>query len=192
MDPRLDELAVRLQECRRKGNRMTLQCVLESARILREAKARAKREFGKWLAEKGHMAPSTARIHLRVEHWIAANRQLTGDFANLSLAKVYALTTLDFDTARRLLHGQIRMSKPIEELSDVQFRLDFRRMFPPARRRRTRQHAYQQLHSALVRATRAVYTASKFESKFTLQQRRKLHELYRNLVEGGTYLKRAI
>lgn len=192
MDPRLEELARRLRECRRKGNRMTLQYVLESAKILKEARERAKRDFSAWVREKGRMDPTTARHHLRVSEFVDRNRVLTPEIVNLSIAKVYALTTLDLDIAQRILKGQIKFSQPLEELTDIQFRIEFRKKFPPAKKRRNRQHAYQQLYSDLVRATRTVYGAEKFRTKFTLQQRRNLNQAWKNLIEGGAYLKMAI
>jgi hypothetical protein len=63
---RLNELAVQLMNCRKRGNRLTLECVLQSARILSEAKSLAGKDFGAWLIEQARMDRATAYRHLGV------------------------------------------------------------------------------------------------------------------------------
>lgn len=191
MDQELVDLADRLRECRRRGHKLTLTNLMMSARILRTAKARAKRDFRKWLCEEAHMAPSTAKMHLRVAQWIDQNGQLIGHFATLGLAKIYALTTLDFDTAKKVLKGEGEFTQPIEDLGDVQFRIEFRKLFPSEKKGRNRQHAYQAIYSAAVRARNLMRKFAKFQSQFSVPQRRKLEEVFKDLFDYFDLLRKA-
>jgi len=58
MQDRLNELARELEACRRRGNQMTLEHILESARILEEAMFVADGDFGTWLKTQGRYRPS--------------------------------------------------------------------------------------------------------------------------------------
>ena len=78
---KLDALARRLMICRRKGNTLTIATVLESARILSEAREEAKRGFTAWLRKKGHMDPMTARRHLAVARFVREHRALTREIS---------------------------------------------------------------------------------------------------------------
>jgi hypothetical protein len=140
---RLNVLAVELMNCRKRGNKMTLECVLESGRILGEAKRLAGSGFGKWLTEQARMDRATAYRHLGVARFAKQHVALTRQIATLSLAKIYAISTLDSDTAVRILTGLVKFSAPLDLICDVQFRREFREMYPPKQKRRTRQHLYQ-------------------------------------------------
>ena len=176
MEDRLEGLARRILECRKRGHRLTLECILESGRILAEAKAIAKRQFGNWLQEKAHMTYETARRHLRVSRLVRENHSLTSKIATLGLAKIYALSTLDFATARKYLTGEARFSAPLEHLSDVQFRKEFRARFPLPEKRRTREHVFRSLVSALIRMEKALGQAGRFVHRLTPVQRRRIVE----------------
>lgn len=171
---RLNVLAVELMNCRKRGNRMTLDCVLESARILGEAKSLAGTGFGKWLTEQARMDRATAYRHLGVARFVKQHVALTRQIATLSLAKIYAISTLDSDTAVRILTGRVKFSAPLDLICDVQFRREFREMFPPKQKRRTRQHVYQAAASALTRAAKAVQEASRVVRAMTPMQRRRI------------------
>lgn len=179
---KLNLLAVQLTKCRRRGNKLTLECILESARILAEAKSIARGDFGRWLAREAHMDPSTAGRHLRVAKFVRENCALMHNIATLSLAKVYALSGLDSAIALRLLTGQIKLSGPLELLSDVQFRKDLRTIVTPRTPKHTRQHVYQAASSALSRAQRAVQHASTFLRSMTAGQRHKIESQIQTLV----------
>ena len=180
---RLNALAVQLMDCRKRGNKLTLECVLQSARILAEAKRIAGAGFGRWLVERARMDRTTAFRHLRVATFVQENVALTQQIATLSMAKVYALSRLDSAAAVPILVGKVRFSAPLEVLSDVQFRREFREMYPPKAKRRTRQHVYQSVAGALNRAERAVQEASRYVRTMTADQRlrieRKIHALER-------------
>lgn len=184
---RLNELAEKLMNCRKRGNKLTLQCVLESARILEEAKGLAKNEFGRWLSTQVRMDRSTASRHLRVGRFVRKHGALMQQIATLGLAKIYALSSLDSGVAARVLTGHIRFSAALEDLSDLQFRREFHDMFPPQRRRHTRLHVYQSAASALTRAEKAVQHASAFLRRMTVSQRqrivRRIHALVKLIAE---------
>src|SRR5262245_24691880 len=102
---RLNVLAVQLMNCRKRGNRLTLEGVLESARILSEAKSLAGAGFGKWLLEQARMDRATAYRHLGVARFVKQHVALTRQIATLSLAKIYALSALNSAEAVRVLTG---------------------------------------------------------------------------------------
>jgi hypothetical protein len=170
---RLAELAVALMKCRRRGNKLTLECVLESARILTEAKRLAGPGFGGWLAEHAHMDRATAYRHLSVARFVRDHVALTRQIATLSLAKIYALSSIDSALATRFLMGEIKMSEPLDVISDVRFRKEFRERFP-ARKRHSRHHVFQAATSSLTRAARAVQEASRFIRSMTARQRQQI------------------
>lgn len=181
MEKRLDELAGRLKACQRRGNKLVLENVLESAKILAEAKALAKRDFGKWLQERAHMTPETARRHLRVLEFVNRNPSLTSEIATLSLAKTYALTRLDLDRAKQLLNGKESLSLPLQQISDLQFRKEFKERFPSASKRQTRENAFRQTYSALVHAERALHQATRLVPRMTPLQRKRIADRVRAL-----------
>jgi hypothetical protein len=176
MEEQLRHLAVKLEACRRKAHRRTLEYVLESAKILARAKAVAGDAFGRWLKEYGHMDHETARRHLRVARFVERNASLTSKIATLSISKTYALSTLDSVTAEKLLTGALRLSRPLENLTDLEFRKEFRARFPFPPKRRTRQHAFRAAHGALCRAHKELHRAGPFARRMTASQRRRILE----------------
>ena len=174
MESRLDVLATRLERCRTHGNRVTLEWVLESARILSEAKAIAGKRFPRWLKESGHMARQTARRHLQVFDLVRKSGSSMSKLATVGITKLYALASLDFVLARRVLEGQIRFSSPIAEMSDVQFRKEFRDLFPSAPPRSTREHVFRAAAGALTRAEKALHKAGVFAQRLTPLQKSKI------------------
>ena len=171
---RLNILAVQLMNCRKRGNKVTLEYVLESARILAEAKSLAGAGFGKWLVEQARMDRATAYRHLGVARFVKEHVALTRQIATLSLAKIYAISGLNSAQAVPVLTGKIKFSAPIDVICDVQFRREFRQLYPPKARRRTRLHVYQAAASALNRAERAVQEASRLVRTMTAVQRQKI------------------
>ncbi|MGH9024276.1 MAG: DUF3102 domain-containing protein [Acidimicrobiia bacterium] len=174
MNDRLEALARSLDKCREQNHRASLEHVLQAARILAEAKAEAARDFGRWLKEQARMSRSTANCYLRVAEFLERNVQLTGQIAKLGLAKVYALSSLDFDAARRILTGDERFSKPLELLSDVQFRKEFRERYPSERKRRTREHAYREIQSAIAHLDRALARGQRLMARMTPIQKERI------------------
>lgn len=180
---RLEELAEKLMSCRKRGNKLTLQCVLESARVLEEAKDIAKNDFRRWLTEQGRMDYSTAARHLRVARFARNHVALMPQIVTLGMVKVYALSSIDSGLAARVLTGQIKFSAPLEEICDLQFRREFREKFPPKTRKHTREHVYQSTASALTRAVDAVQEASMFFRKMTASQRQRIVNRIHTLVK---------
>lgn len=170
---RLAILAVQLMNCRKRGNKLTLECVLESARILAEAKTLAGPGFGSWLTEHAHMDRATAYRHLSVAQFAREHVALTRQIATLSLAKIYALSSIDSALATRYLMGEVKLSEPIDVISDVRFRKEFRERFP-TKKRHSRHHVFQAATSSLTRAARAVQEASRFIRSLTARQRQKI------------------
>lgn len=185
MNTELQGLARRLDECRRRGNKMTLGHVLESAAILRRAKELAKRNFGTWLREEAHMVRLTALRHMAVEDFVGRNVSSTKQIASLSIAKVYELSTLDPGIARRILLGLDRFSLPLDQLSDVQFRREFRERFPQPSKRRTRQHSFMEVYSAIVRLKRAFLRGGRHASRMTPGQRERIVRELRGVIQAA-------
>ena len=180
---RLNSLAVQLMNCRKRGNRLTLECAMESARILAEAKSIAGSGFGTWLAEQARMDRATAYRHLGVARFLRGHVALMRQIATLSLTKIYALSGIDSALAVRVLTGQLKFSAPLETICDVQFRREFRRMFPPRVRRHTRHHVFQAAAGALARAEKAVRHASAFLRSMTADQRHRIEDKIQALVK---------
>ena len=186
MDARLGLLAKRLNACRKRGNRMTLQNVLESARILRQAKAIARGDFEKWVVAEGHMDPNTARHHVRVAKLIEAHPNLNSDLANLSISKLYALSALWNDSFRDVMSGKIRFSKPIEELNDVQFLSEFRQRFHLKIKKINRGHAYREVTAKITRLEKAFRRGRKFLGSLRPELKLKLAERLDALIMTAT------
>ncbi len=182
MGSSLDELAARLRVCRQKGNKLTLQCVLESAGILAEAKSIAKGGFTRWLRNQAHMTGDTANHHLCVAEFVEAHPELTVEIATLSIAKIYALSTLESETAARLIRGDDTLSIPLDQMSDLRFKNEFRSRFPRTKKRLTRQHAFQQLFNALLRVERVLAEDGRFAAKLTPSQLERLSERLQALI----------
>jgi len=180
---RLNELAVQLMNCRKRGNRLTLEWVLESARILSEAKSIAGAGFGRWLIEQARMDRATAYRHLGVARFVKQHVALTRQIATLSLAKIYAISGLNSAQAVRVLTGQIKFSAPLDLICDVQFRREFRNVFPPKAKRRSRLHVYQAAAGALSRAEKAVQEASRLVRTMTAVQRHKIESKIQALAK---------
>jgi hypothetical protein len=174
MEQRLVELARELQACRKRGNKMTLDWVLVSARILAEAKELAGRSFGRWLREKGRMSRDTAYRHLRVAAFVKANVRSIGQIATLGMTKIYALSSLDSDKARRYISGAERFSASLESLSDLQFKREFRERFPKPKTRSTREGVFRQAIGALARAEQAVDRATRRAGQLSPRQRERI------------------
>jgi hypothetical protein len=166
-----------------RGNKLTLECVLESARILKAAKKLAKRSFGRWLTEQAHMDRSTASRHLRVAEFVGRNVASTQQISSLSMAKIYAISTLSSEMAARVLDGRVEFSAPLDQISDVQFRREFRKLFSPKTRRITREQIYLSTASALTRAEHAIQYAAAYLHHMTETQRLKLETQIRGILK---------
>lgn len=158
---RLDALAQELRECRRGGNRVSLQFVLDQAAILQRAKTTAANGFGTWLREQAHMDWSTAERYMRVRKFVEANSALTPKISTLSLAKIYALESLELATARKLLRGELELSEPIEMLSDIRFRTEVRFRFTTHGRRNPQVRIFRDIMHSLARTERSLAFASR-------------------------------
>lgn len=174
MEKRLKKLAERLKACRKKGNRMSLENILESARILAEAKSVAKRRFTKWLREEGRMDSSTAYRHLQVAAFVRRNRASMHEIATLGMVKIYALSTLSLRRARRILKGKEMFSASLHQLSDLQFKKDFRERFPILRKPGLRHFVARVTLSALVQAEIAMRRADRHEGRMTTTERQRI------------------
>lgn len=177
MSERLEELARKLDLCRERGNKLALECVIESARILQEAKALSRRGFGKWLRDQAHMDYNTANHHLAVAEFVKRNSELTPTFCKLSIAKMYALSRLDRESLELALQPGT-FSKPVGELSDVEFHLEFPQRFPAERKKkRSRHNTKVSLKSAIAKLERAIKKAAPMDPMLTRQMMEKCQEL---------------
>jgi hypothetical protein len=101
---------------------------------------------------------------------------LTREISSLSIAKVYKLSTLDLSNAQRLLTGRIKLSRPLAQLSDVQFRQECRSLFPVSSKKSTKEHVFRSTFSALVRAEKTLRRAMHFSKRMSPNQRRRIFE----------------
>lgn len=102
---------------------------------------------------------------------------------SLSLAKLYALSGIDSTLAIRVLTGQIKFTLPLDLICDVQFRREFRALFPARSPKHTRHHVFQSASSALARAQRAVKEAAAFLGSLTASQRHKIESRIHALAQ---------
>lgn len=178
MEQILRNLADQLHELRLRSHRVTLRHVLDSAKILLEAREIARGEFGRWVREKAGLRYDTARRYLRVSSFVGANHDLHSEIASLSIAKVYAISSLDSDTARGLLTRREAFSKPLARMTDVEFLREFRLRFPKKERRRTRLHVYREIATILTRLRKALGRGQAHAGRLTsLQSERIAREL---------------
>src|SRR5688572_3241570 len=187
MDPTLKDLADKLHDLRLRSNRITLRHVLDAAKILQEARDIARRDFGRWVREKARMQYETARRYLRVSAFVEANPTSKCEIASLSLAKIYALSSLDSDTAQRFLSHREAFSKPLDRLTDVEFLGEFRQRFPRRSHRRTRVHVYRELSAILTRLRRALGRGQSFVARLTSLQRERIARELEALGKGAEF-----
>ncbi|HEX7899781.1 MAG TPA: hypothetical protein VF950_18575 [Planctomycetota bacterium] len=170
MERILKDLADRLHDLRLRANRVTLKHVLDSAKILQEAREIAQGEFGRWVRERAHMQYETARRYLRVAVFVQTHHNSNSEIATLSLAKIYALSSLDSDTAQRFLAHREAFSKPLSQLTDVEFLREFRQRYPKKVYRRTRLHFYREIAATLTRLRKALARGQSYAARLTSLQ----------------------
>lgn len=190
-DEKLEVLAQRLQACREKGNRVALQNILESARILREAQREAGDGFAVWLRDQGHMDPSTARRYLRVADFVEEHRASMSVFATIGVVKLYALASLPPEVVPGVLDGSIPFSAPLEEIPDVRFRTEVREMSPRGVTKKDAYHAYLRMCGYLVKARGGMQAARRFKSRFTAAERKRIREYVDGIVRELAWLLEA-
>jgi hypothetical protein len=174
MDEILKDLAEKLHDLRLRSNRVTLRHVLDMAKVLTQARDVAKRDFGRWVREKAHMQYNTASRYLRVASFVGTNSDLNSEIASLSIAKIYAMSSLDSDTARQLLTHRMALSKPLDRLTDVEFLREFRERFPKPVRRRTRVHVFQEISADMTRLKKSLGRGQRFAGQMSELQRERI------------------
>jgi hypothetical protein len=138
----------RLEECRRKWHRRTVQYVLEVVRIVRGARkaARDERRWGQWIRNETHMNRTTVYRYLEVAKFLKANVDSKHQLVSLSIAKIYALSRMDAAQVRSLLK-----SGKLERMSDISFLRMARRFRKATTPRFTRPNLFKSLDSAFMR-----------------------------------------
>ena len=138
----------RLEECRKRWNRRTVQYVLEAALILRAARKAAKDEgrWGSWIRNEIHMDRTTVYRYFRVATFFKANVDLNQQMVCLSISKIYALSRLKREEAVELIR-----SGKAEALSDVDFLKLARRLQPHQATRDTLSNLLKALEASLLR-----------------------------------------
>lgn len=183
MDETLKDLAARLHELRLRSHQLTLRHVLDMAKILDQARGIAQRDFGRWVKERAHMQYETARRYLRVAGFVAANHNLNWEIAKLSISKIYAISSLDSETARRLLEHREALSKPLERLTDVEFLREFRLKYPKPVRNRNRVHVFREISAALTRLRKSLGRGQRFAGQMDDVQRQRIARDLAGLAE---------
>lgn len=178
----LEALAKDLRLARRRHHKLSLAYVLEAARILSKAKRLARRRFGAWLRGHTQIDSSTVRRYLRVAAFVKRFRASMHEISRYSITKICALASLKVGVARRFLQGMLKLSRPIEELSDARFIKELRSRYPAPPKKRNRQHAYQQVIAAIARVDRALSAADRFHDVLTLEQKRQIAAEIKELI----------
>jgi hypothetical protein len=138
----------RLEECRKRWHRRTVQYVLEVARIVRGARkaARDERRWGEWIRNETHMNRTTVYRYLQVAKFLKANVDSKHQLVSLSIAKIYALSRMEPGQVLSLLK-----SGKLERMSDVSFLRMARRFRKDTSPRFIRSNLFKSLDSAFGR-----------------------------------------
>jgi hypothetical protein len=136
----------RLEECRRRWHRRTVQYVVQVARIVRAARKAAKdeRRWGEWIRKETHMNRTTVYRYLRVAKFLKANVDSKQQLVSLSIAKIYALSQMKPEQVKENLE-----SGKAEKLSDVAFLRVARRLRPRIELRSTIPNLSKSTNAAL-------------------------------------------
>ena len=183
---RLTAYTRRLEECRKRWNRRTVQFVLEVALILRAARKAAKdeRRWGQWIREEIHMNRSTVHRYLRVAMFLKTNVDLNQQLVSLSISKLYALSRLKKEQARTL----VRNGKA-GQLNDLAFLKLTRHLQPHPVTRETLPNLVKSLEASLVRLDRSMrrwhHSAQPMPVSIALRLKAKLRSLERALDRMG-------
>jgi len=143
----------RLEECRRRWNHRSLQYVLESARILGEARraAKSERRWVRWLSEGPKLSRATALKHERVANLWGRNVSLRKHLETLSIMKIYALSR-----AKPLVVQRLAADPRIQRMSDVEFGIFVRQYLPRTRRKPTAPNLYRRVMAGLNRVGQGI------------------------------------
>lgn len=143
----------RLEECRKRWHRRTLGYVLEVALIVRAARKAAKdeRRWGQWIREETHMNRTTAYRYLRVAKFVKANVSLRKHLVSISIAKLYALSSMNETQALSLIR-----SGKAERLPDVQFLRLTHHLSPKTPSRITMPNLLKALEASIARLDRSI------------------------------------
>lgn len=176
----------RLEECRKRWHRRTVQYVLEVARIVRAARraARDERRWGEWIRNETHMNRTTVYRYLQVAKFLKTNVDSKHQLVSLSIAKIYALSRMEAGQVRSLLK-----SGKLERLSDVSFLRMARRFRKETSPRFIRPNLFKSLDSAFGRLEESMsrWQASQLAmpAHLQLKYRSKIQSLSRMLERIG-------
>jgi len=182
----LSRFTRRLEECRKRWHRRTVQYVVEVARIVRAARKAAKdeRRWGEWIRKETHMNRTTVYRYLRVAKFLKANVDLNQQLVSLSISKIYALSGL-----KPAEVGEFIRSGEAERLSDVAFLKLTRRLKPRIATRATLPNLSKSTEASLHHLERSIrrWQNSALTMPMALQIRlqSKLHAISRALERIG-------
>jgi hypothetical protein len=182
VEARLADLGKSVRECRTRANALAVQQILQMADQLQEAKSLARRRWSHWLRVDARMSRQTALNHLRAAEFLRSV-QSTGQFEGLGIEKIYLLSRLSQDQLDRVASGEAGFTAPIAELSEVQFKTEFRNLFPPAKKRSGRQNAFKAVSTKIRKAVKTAEKYREFLDKFSPEEWSRLEEDYRALGE---------
>jgi hypothetical protein len=176
----------RLEECRKRWHRRTVQYVLEVVRIVKGARkaARDERRWGEWIRNETHMNRTTVYRYLQVAKFLKANVDSKHQLVSLSIAKIYALSRMEQGQVRALL----RSGKP-ERMSDVSFLRMTSRFRKDTSPRFIRSNLFKSLDSAFGRLEESMkrwqHSELPMPSHFQMKYRSKIQTLSRMLERIG-------
>ena len=153
MAEEMERYTRQMDDCRKRWKRQSLEFVLESARILQEARQAAESNgcWSHWLREKVHMNRVTAYRHMKVASFIGANVALKQHLTTLGLTKIYAITRLKPELVSGLVSDPV-----VREMSDARFAAFIRPHIPVRRRRPSPPNLLRSILATLARAEKTV------------------------------------
>lgn len=187
MSGTLDAFTRKLEECRRRWNRHSLEFVLESAKVLRAAREAAQdgKRWMKWLRWDAHMNRGTAFRHLRVAEFLESDVALKQHCATLSISKVYALSRTRPIVAHRLLADD-----RVRSMTDVEFARFIRHYLPRAKRRPTAPNLLRAIMSGLEKAGRGIARWKGTRHAIPGEYRARIEARLRELLAAASHLRR--
>lgn len=186
MSGSLNAFTRRLEECRRRWNRHSLEYVLESGRILHAARdlSRNQGRWLRWLRSEAHINQSTAFRHMRVADFLKRDYALKHTFATLSLAKVYSLTRTKPVVARRLAHDD-----RVRAMTDAEFAQFFQHYLPTSNRTPTATNLFRSIMSGLEKADRGIARWKRARRAIPTEYRGGIQSRLRELLAAASHLR---
>src|SRR4051812_48734485 len=101
--PESEALAARFHEARRQALRTLVDMTVEAGQVLLEAQRRLGPSYARWLRERLHLEPSTARNYVSMARLAAESPWAVERYKQLGASKLYQVARLPAESRRAVL-----------------------------------------------------------------------------------------